>query len=397
MNFQKQEFLLDHIKEIISFYHPRCIDKELGGYIHQFHDDGSIDDPMTKHLVGTCRFIYIYSISYITFKDPEYKDAAELGLKFLREAHQQPDGGFAWLLNGKQVKDDTRYCYGHAFVLLAAAVATKAQIQGAREFTSEVYEILEKNFWDKNSELYVDEMEKDWKNISPYRGQNANMHMCEAMLSSFEATKEKKYLDRAHTLAKRICLDLTKNTGGLIWEHFNTDWTPDWDYNINDPKHMFKPYGYNLGHSIEWAKLLLILERYKPEAWMLDTAKKLFDYAIEKSWDKDNEGMHYTLTPDGEILDKDRYYWVLAETFAAASLIALRTKDKNYWGWYDKVWEFSHKYFVDHKYGGWYRILDQDNQKYSSLKSPPSKTDYHPIGACYETLEAMKYSDLKNR
>ena len=103
MNFQKQEFLLDHIKEIISFYHPRCIDKELGGYIHQFHDDGSIDDPMTKHLVGTCRFIYIYSISYITFKDPEYKDAAELGLKFLREAHQQPDGGFAWLLNGKQV------------------------------------------------------------------------------------------------------------------------------------------------------------------------------------------------------------------------------------------------------------------------------------------------------
>ena len=30
-------------------------------------------------------------------------------------------------------------------------------------------------------------------------------------------------------------------------------------------------------------------------------------------------------------------------------------------------------------------------EKYSDLKSPPSKTDYHPIGACYETIEAMKF------
>jgi mannose/cellobiose epimerase-like protein (N-acyl-D-glucosamine 2-epimerase family) len=149
INFRKQKFLQDHIKEIISFYHPRCIDKDFGGYIHQFRDDGSIDDRMTKHLVGTCRFIYIYSISFITLKKPEYQEAAEQGLKFLREVHQQPDGGFAWILNGNQVKDDKRYCYGHAFVLLAAAVATKAQIKGAKEFASEVYEILEKNFWDK--------------------------------------------------------------------------------------------------------------------------------------------------------------------------------------------------------------------------------------------------------
>ena len=398
MAYRNPEFLRAHIASIMAFYHPTCIDDELGGYINQLRDDGSIYDRTTKHLVGTCRFVYNYALAAITLDEPDYRQAAAHGLHFLQDVHRQPDGDFAWILNGREVEDSTRYCYGHAFVLLAAAGAAKAGIDGATVLAAELYEMLEKRFWEQDALLYVDEIAAgDWTAIASYRGQNANMHMCEAMLSSFEATKEKKYLDRAYTLAKRICLDLTKNTGGLIWEHFNTDWTPDWDYNINDPKHMFKPYGYNLGHSIEWAKLLLILERYKPEAWMLDTAKKLFDYAIEKSWDKDNEGMHYTLTPDGEILDKDRYYWVLAETFAAASLIALRTKDKNYWGWYDKVWEFSHKYFVDHKYGGWYRILDQDNQKYSSLKSPPSKTDYHPIGACYETLEAMKYSDLKNR
>ena len=175
----------------------------------------------------------------------------------------------------------------------------------------------------------------------------------------------------------------------MIWEQFKTDWLPDWDYNKYDPKHMFKPYGYILGHSIEWSKLLLILERYRPESWMLETAKKLFDNALEKSWDQEQEGMHYTLSPNGKVLDSDRYYWVLAETFAAAALMALRTKDSNYWNVYDQIWEFSNRYFVDHKYGGWFRILNEKNLKYDDLKSPPSKADYHPIGACYETLEAM--------
>mgnify|MGYP001189755834 FL=1 len=395
MNFRNQEFLRNHIKEIISFYHPKCLDNELGGYIHQFRDDGSIDDQMTKHLVGTCRFIYTYSVSFMTLKNPEYREAASHGLKFLQRVHQQPDGGFAWILHGKQVEDDTRFCYGHAFVLLAAAVATKAKIDGAREFISEVYDLLENRFWEERAELYSDEMKKGWKDTSPYRGQNANMHMCEAMLSAFEATKEEKYLDRAYTLAKRICLDLAKTTNGLIWEHFKTDWLPDWDYNKYDPKHMFKPYGYILGHSIEWSKLLLILERYRPESWMLETAKKLFDNALEKSWDQEQEGMHYTLSPNGKVLDSDRYYWVLAETFAAAALMALRTKDSDYWNVYDQIWEFSNRYFVDHKYGGWFRILNEKNQKYDNLKSPPSKADYHPIGACYETLEAMNVAGFE--
>ena len=389
MNYKNPDFLKNHIKSIISFYHPSCIDNEFGGYINQFRDDGTIYDRMTKHLVGTCRFIYIYSVSSLVLDDKEYKECAEHGFKFLRETHKQADGGFAWLLQGKEVEDDTRFCYGHAFVLLAGAVGAKAGINGTKEFLDETYDLLEKRFWIPSDQLYVDEMKKDWKDIDPYRGQNANMHMCEAMLSAFEATGDQKYLDRAYILAKRICVDLTKQTDGLIWEHFKTDWTPDWEYNKDDPYHMFKPYGYNLGHSIEWAKLLLILERYRSEQWMIETAKNLFDEAINKSWDNENGGMYYTLSPNKNLLDKDRYYWVIAETFATAALMALRTGESHYWNWYNKIWEFADKNFVDHKHGAWYRILNAENEKYDDIKSPPSKADYHPVGACYETLQAM--------
>ena len=286
MTYRDSAFLRNHITSIISFYHPNCIDREFGGYINQLRDDGTIFDRMTKHLVGTCRFIYNYSLAFLVLDEPKYREAAEHGLSFLMEKHRQVDGGFAWILQGREVDDGTRHCYGHAFVLLAAAGAVKAGVDGARAFASEIYDLLESRFWEPEAQLYVDEIKAgDWGAIDPYRGQNANMHTCEAMLSAFEATGEEKYIDRAHTLAKRVCVDLAAAADGLIWEHYMVDWTHDWDYNREDPKNLFRPYGYLPGHFTEWAKLLLILERYRPEPWMSERARRLFDIALEKSWD----------------------------------------------------------------------------------------------------------------
>jgi len=391
MSYRKPAFLLDHIASIIAFYHPICIDEKFGGYINQLRDDGSVYDRNTKHLVGTCRFIYNYSLASIALGEPAYKEAAAHGLRFLQNHHRQADGGFAWVLQNREVEDGTRHCYGHAFVLLAAAGAAKAGIDGAAAFAAEVYDLLQARFWEPHAQLYVDEIAaEDWNAIDSYRGQNANMHLCEAMLSAYEATDEAQYLDRAHLLAKRICIDLANRCNGLIWEHYTSDWQHDWEYNKDDPKNLFKPFGYLPGHFTEWAKLLLILERHRPEMWMVERAQNLFEIALDKSWDMTNGGMHYSFAPDGTILDTDRYYWVLSETFAAAACLALRTGNDTYWDWYDKAWAFADRYLIDHEHGAWFRMLDGNNKKYDDLKSPPSKTDYHPLAACYETLEAMR-------
>jgi mannose/cellobiose epimerase-like protein (N-acyl-D-glucosamine 2-epimerase family) len=249
MSYRDPDYLKSHIQSIIDFYHPTCIDVERGGYINQLRDDGTIYDRDTKHLVGTCRFIYNYSLAFLVLNNPAYQAAAAHGLEFLIAHHRQPDGGYAWVLDANGVSDGTRHCYGHAFVLLAMAGAAKAGIEGAVELASQVYELLETRFWDRDAQLYVDEIGAgDWSAIDYYRGQNANMHMCEAMLCAFEATNDAKFLDRAHLLAKRICVDLAANCNGLVWEHYRTDWSHDWDYNKDDPKNLFRPYGYLPGH-----------------------------------------------------------------------------------------------------------------------------------------------------
>ena len=382
-------FLQDQIEKIVNFYYPECIDEKLGGYINQFRDDGSIFDDQTKHLVGTCRFVYIFSIAAILTEKSEYKEAARHGVQFLLNHHRQSKGGYAWILEGLKVNDATNHCYGHAFVLLAFATSLKAGIQESAEPLVETFNLMERHFWRQADGLYVDEISSDWSIVDPYRGQNANMHTCEAMIAAFEATGETHYLDRATALAIRVCVDMTKQSDGMIWEHYDNNWDPDWQYNLNDPKNLFRPFGYLVGHWMEWAKLLLILEENKPQEWMLPHAKRLFNAAIKQGWDHNSGGMNYAVSPNGEIIDTDRYYWVLSETVAAAGLLANRTGDSTYTDWYSKSWTWSLENLVDQQYGGWYRVLDNKNQRYNDLKSPASKTDYHPVAACWEVLKRI--------
>ncbi|NRA86940.1 MAG: AGE family epimerase/isomerase [Rhizobiales bacterium] len=397
MDFRSKLHLKTHIADIINFYHPTCMDAKYGGYINQLRDDGTIFDRMSKHLVGTCRFIYNFSIASLVLDSDEYKQAAADGVDFLTKYHRQADGGYAWLLDAQTVSDGTYHCYGHAFVLLAGAGAKKAGIIGADALLEDIWALLELRFWDAKQQLYVDEIKAgDWAQIDPYRGQNANMHMCEAMLAAFEATKNTRYLDRAETLARRICIDLAASANGLVWEHYKTDWSHDWNYNKNDPKNLFRPYGYLPGHFVEWSKLLLILNKHRPADWLIPKAKFLFKFAMDAAWVAETGAINYAFGLDREILDSDQYYWVFSETIGAAALLALTTENEDYWDWYNRAWRYADAWFIDHKYGGWYRVLDHSGQRYSNEKSPASKTDYHPLAACFEVLEAIQHANTRS-
>ncbi len=388
--FNDKRFLIDHIESVMKFYHPHCIDNNTGGFFQYFRDDGSIYDFDTKHLVSSTRFIFNYSMAAIQFDNKDYLDAALHGIDYLRDSHLNKNtGGYAWTMKGAEVNDSTNYCYGLAFVLLAYSSAYKAGILKAKDYIEETFQLMEKHFWSKEYELYSDEISADWKVVSSYRGQNANMHSCEALIMAFEATGSQKYLDRALLIGKNICIRQAGLAEGLIWEHYDSNWEINWVYNKNRPDDLFRPWGFQVGHLTEWAKLLLILERHVKEDWLLPRAQELFDDAVEMGWDEKSEGLFYGFAPNGDICDKDKYFWVQAESLAAAAVLANRTGDDYYWEWYDRIWSYSWKHMIDHKYGAWFRILDSNNNKYDDLKSPAGKTDYHTMGACYEILKII--------
>ena len=393
-NFRSRRFLLDHIEHTMAFYHPRAIDPR-GGFYHFFKDDGKVYDPYTRHLVSSTRFVFNYAMAYRQFGAPAYLEAVQHGVDYLRRAHRNAKtGGYVWLLGKDGPLDATNHCYGLAFVLLAYAHALRAGLDAAREYVAETFDLMERRFWSAGAQLYADEASADWSQLSPYRGQNANMHSCEALLAAFEATGEQRYLDRAAVVARNVTVRQAALAHGLVWEHYHEDWSVDWDYNRDDKTNIFRPWGYQPGHLTEWAKLLLMLDRHRANLkskseWLLPRAVELFDAALERAWDSEHGGIVYGFAPDASICDGDKYFWVQAESLAAAALLADRTGQDKYWDWYDRIWEYSWKYFVDHEYGAWYRILTRDNRKYGDEKSPAGKTDYHTMGACYEVLNVV--------
>jgi mannose/cellobiose epimerase-like protein (N-acyl-D-glucosamine 2-epimerase family) len=396
--FRSRDMLLSHIRHTMRFYHPHCVDPS-GGFYHFFMDDGSIYDKHTRHLVSSTRFIFNYAMAYRQFGDESYRVAVLHGLAFLRDAHRDPEtGGYAWQLDWrdgkKRIIDADNHCYGLAFVLLAYAHALQAGIGEARAWLDETYDLMEKRFWQAEHGLYADQASADWRVLDPYRGQNANMHACEAMLAAYEASGDLRFLQRAQTLAENITVRQANLADGMIWEHYHADWSVDWDYNRHDKSNIFRPWGFQPGHFTEWSKLLLLLERHAAHlkgdtSWLVSRATELFDLAMDNAWDAENGGIHYGFGTEGEICDGDKYFWVQAESLAAAAVLAERTGKNGYWIWYDKIWAYSWRHFVDHEFGAWYRLLSADNVKLSDQKSPAGKVDYHTMGACYEVLNVI--------
>jgi len=355
---------------------------------HFYLDDGTVYDRRTRHLVSATRFVVTCALAYELGGGDEYARRAEHALRFLEAGFRDPvGGGYDWMItweNGRASPiDRTRHMYGLAFVMLAAARAARVGVPQARPLLQDAFALAERRFFDPAAGLYADDATPDWE-LSGYRGQNANMHACEALIAAFEATGDALYLERAELLARNITVQQAAQAGGGVWEHYRADWTIDWDYNRDDRTNIFRPWGFQPGHFTEWAKLLCQLDGHLPRPWHLPRARDLFDRALALAWDPAHGGIHYGFAPDETICDPAKYHWVQAESLAAAALLARRTGEARYWDWYRRIWSYCWMHFVDHAQGAWFRILTADNFNLTREKSPAGKVDYHDIGACFD-------------
>jgi mannose/cellobiose epimerase-like protein (N-acyl-D-glucosamine 2-epimerase family) len=415
-DFRAPAFLRAHVADVMAFYEGRCVDPS-GGFYQYFKDDGSVYDARTRHLVSSTRYVFTQAMGARHLHRPGWRATARHALEFVDRVHRQPDGGFAWVLDWHEgrarVTDGTNHCYGLAFVLLAHAHASMAGQADAAEGLEACWQLMERRFWEAPHALYADEATPDWK-VGPYRGQNANMHACEAMMAAYRATKDRKYLERAVALAESVTGRLAAKSAqlpgvapecaALVWEHFAPGWAIDPDYNRGDRTNIFRPWGFQTGHQTEWTKLLLQLDRLCAEAGLapdparLERAKRFFDAAMRFGWDAAHGGLVYGFAPDGTLYDGDKYHWVQAESLAAAAWLATALERAGgpaaqeapaYWAWYDRIWAYAWEHFVDHEHGAWFRILAPDNAKVTDEKSPAGKVDYHDMGACYDVLAAI--------
>jgi mannose/cellobiose epimerase-like protein (N-acyl-D-glucosamine 2-epimerase family) len=268
-------------------------------------------------------------------------------------------------------------------VALAASSALTAGHERAALLLEDVLEVIDEHFWSDAEGATRESFSPTWDHPEAYRGANSNMHMCEALLAASVAARRPELAGRAVRITERLIDGEARPRDWMLPEHYGPDWSARLDYNRDRPDDPFRPYGVTMGHLFEWARLLCLawLATGRSDAWLVESARQLFDRATSVGWDEVHGGIIYTSDFDGTPVNDDHYWWPVAEAIATSAVLASITGDRSYARWYRVFWDFAGTYLIDHRRGGWYAQLDATNER----KSGPwyGKPDlYHVLQAC---------------
>jgi len=384
-----------HMGRIQAFYAQRANDP-AGGFFQHFLGSGEPVLCGTRHLVGSARMVVNWARAAVCSGHQDDRARAAHGLAFLEQAHRIGADAYAWRLEDGRVADDSQRAYGHAFVLLAQAEAARAGIAMALPGVARVFDEQTRRYWEPQHGLLAEQWDARFQAVSSYRGQNSNMHACEALLAAWKASGDARCLQRAATIAERVTGELAVQGGGAIWEHYDRHWRIDWDHHRDCPADRYQPWGFQPGHQAEWARLLLLLHREQPDPrWPLRAAQ-LFGWAVSHGWDAANGGFVYSVAPDGRVCNADKVAWVQAEALAAAALLAEHTGLPVYADWVARLWQHVTTHFVHRQHGIWRRWLDARHRVPADAPLADNPTDYHSLAACHELLAVLQRAAPRN-
>jgi len=321
----------------------------------------------------TARKIHVFSAASLLGR-PGATTMAIHGIKALTDGllRDRVNGGwYAVVANeGDEIMDPKKEAYAHAFVALAAASATAADMPGASELMDLIVDVINKHFWSEKDGKCMDNWDETFTKCDDYRGGNANMHFVEAFLALHDVTHDDVWLDRAISIATFMIHEVAAPNNYRVNEHFDKHWTRLPDYNKDNPNDGQRAYGSTPGHWVEWARLLmhiratLMAEKKTVPDWLLTDAEGLFHAAIRDAWSKDGApGFMYSVDwNDGTPTNRHRIRWVAVEAIGSAYAMYESTGKQEYADYYREFWDYCRDYLIDYENGSWLQELDENNE-----------------------------------
>ncbi|WP_238858308.1 AGE family epimerase/isomerase [Faunimonas pinastri] len=368
----------------------------LGGF-YELDDDGQpIKDENgsgTRNLHATSRLIFSFCVAK-ALGHPGADEVIDHGMDYLWSGHRDPEnGGYFWGVGDDGPVDPSKQAYGHAFVLLAAASAKRVGHPDADRLLADIVPLLKERFWEERHGAVAEEFTANWQPLgAPYRGQNSNMHLTEALMAGYEATGDETLLRMAESIADLLIRRITGANDWRLPEHFNENWELDLAYKGSE---MFRPAGSTPGHWLEWSRLLaqLWVAGSRRHDWMMEAASTLFHNAVRDGWDPEYGGFFYTVGFDGRPLNTEKMWWPACEGIGAAAFLHDLTGDAFFEDWYQRIWNFTTAHVLERPNGRWIPQIDRELEVNTSLFSGQPDI-YHSLQACLIPLFPAKGSLL---
>lgn len=366
-----QRWLENEADRLFEF--ARAAARPEGGF-GWLDNSGRRKDDVPQYLWINARMAHVYSLAALMGRPGAAALADHAIAALTTRFHDAENGGWYTSVTDAGADDDTKSGYPTYFVVLGAASATAAGRPGAAALLEEALRVTDEYFWSEDEGMARESWDRTFTDLEDYRGGNVNMHAVEAYLAAYGVLGRRVLLDRAIRISERMIHDFARNNSYRVFEHFDSNWKPLPDYNVETPVHRFRAYGSTPGHWMEWARLILHLRaelhalgETAPE-WMIDDAKGVFAAAIRDAWEPDGkEGFVYTVDWDGVPVVKERIRWVITEAIGGAYALFVATGDPEYERWYQMFWDYSRARMMDYENGSWWQELDVDSNPSSEV------------------------------
>lgn len=368
-------------RQALPLWSQAGLDHVAGGFVERLTLDHRPDLSAPKRARVQARQVYVYSHAHLLGWQPPAGgpgalEAAAHGYRFLtRHYWHEPTGGFVYSVTREGKPVDTRTeAYEQAFALFACAWYYVASGEPtALDWAQRIVGWLDTTLADR-----VHGGLNESPDAPLPRRQNPHMHYLEALLTLYEATSEREWLDRA-----RVIVDLFRNrffddATGTLGEFFTTDWqpAPGIDGRIVEP-----------GHHFEWVWLL---HKYSRLSGDDATGHAAALYRFGEMHGRDSaagDGAEFgfdAVLRNGTVHDDRKRLWVQTEAIKAQLARLEKAGDAVAGAHLDELVAGMFARYLSLGGGSWYDHLDRSGRPFGD--HAPASSFYHVFLALSEVL-----------
>jgi len=377
---------------LLPYWSSKMVDKTNGGFYGRIDLNNKVYPDDEKGGILNARLLWTYSSAYRIYGDKSYLGLATRAKDYIL-AHfiDKQYGGAYRSLNAKGEPADMRkQTYTLSFFIYSLAEYCRATgDQETLEAAKSIFETFEKYALDKESNGYFEVFSRDWKRThdkligestdKDEKTMNTHLHLMEAYTNLYRVWPDPVMKERL------------ANVVNLFLDH------------IIDPKtfHLvcFMDRKWNrtskvdsYGHDIEASWLIYEAASLLKDPVLLERVKKV----SIKIADAATEG----LQPDGSLVyEKDlatgrvaleRSWWPQSEAIVGYLNAYEISGNIKYLERSVKCWQFTDKYLVDRKNGGWYSNVSAEGYVPMGDKGGFWVCPYHNGRMCMEVVERVK-------
>jgi len=377
--------------EILNYWSFETIDEKNGGFIGEidFNNHKNFDAP--KGSVLHARILWSFSAAFEITNDEKHKLLAKRAFEYIvSNFYDNQFGGIFWSINADGSPRETKnQIYAIAFTIYGLTEYYKiSKEKKALDLAIDLYKKIELHSYDNLKEGYFEAFTRDWQPIDDLR------------LSEKDANEKKTMNTHLHIVEAYANLY-------NVWENVDLKFKiakilhvidvyfidkKTWHLKLFfDENWVEKPDVISYGHDIEAAWLLQWCAESIADKPLIEKYQK---YAVEiakvtKEGIDNDGGLWYEFDPKENKLIAEKHWWPQSELLIGMVNAYQITQEQEFLEIAEKNFNFIEKHILDKENGEWIWGINQDYSPIRKDKAGFWKCPYHNSRACIELIKRL--------